>query len=148
MESEKMTTRAFNHRERVRTEVGESSRTKESLAQETDINYIVSRFKKTGAISHVNQAAAKYGDFSATTDLKSAFDQVDEATAAFHALPAAVRFAAKNDPVVLGAMLESPEGLEALLKAENPPDPDAPAAAPPTPAEKPEGNPPTPAAAE
>ncbi len=111
--------RKFNYREAVKTPVGTLSRTKQSLAAETDINYIVHRFKASGGTAHVNALPAKYGDFSEVTELKAMFDLVDQAVASFEALPAAVRSAAHNDPIRLAEMIASPEGMQALLKAEN-----------------------------
>lgn len=122
-------TRPYNHRERVQTPVGSRTRTKASLASETDINFIVKRFQRTGAISHVTQMQAAYGDFTEAADLKNMMDRVDLACEDFEGLPATVRAACDNDPVTLVHMLGSPEGLQALADAENPylPKPEVPA---------------------
>lgn len=95
------------------------TKTKEALAQETDINYIVERFKRTGAVVHLSELPPQYGDFADAPDLKAALDLVGQVGELFDDLPAPVRSIAENDPLVLAEMMETAEGRQALLEAEN-----------------------------
>lgn len=96
--------------------VGET-RTRQSEAEETDVNRIVARHRKTGVVTHLSSKAPVFGDVSMAVDLKAAFDLVNEAAGGFLELPAAVRQAALNDPVKLLEMLSTPEGTQALREA-------------------------------
>lgn len=80
-------------------------RTKQAHKDECDINKIVSRFEKTGVLSHVAAEEAAYGDFS-PIDYRDALDMVIMAEKAFADLPARVRARFNNDP---GSFLEAAE---------------------------------------
>jgi len=97
-----------NHiRERVPVvlECNGLGRTKQAHKDECDINKIVSRFEKTGVLSHVAAEQAAYGDFS-PIDYRDALDMVIKAEKAFADLPARVRARFNNDP---GSFLEAAE---------------------------------------
>lgn len=73
-----------------------------SLAQqhfkeETDINYIVDTFTRTGTLPQ-SSMVGQFGDFTHATDYKTALDAVIHAQDAFMTLPAAVRSRFANDP--------------------------------------------------
>lgn len=93
------------------------SRTKQSEGPATDINAIVKKYETTGMVSHLNQRAPMYGDFSQAVALHEALNAVMEADDAFMTLPAEVRKEAENDPVRFLEMLASPEGTEVLVEA-------------------------------
>ncbi len=97
--------------------VGESSRTKQAHKDECDINLIIKRHQHTGAISHLNPNAPRFGDFATPYDLKSAIDAVNEASATFEALSADIRAAAQNSPVQFLEMLDQEDGRAALADA-------------------------------
>lgn len=104
-------------RPRFRTPVGEKSKTKQSMAEDCDINLIISRHAQTGQISHLNPKAPQFGDFTHPMDLKQAIDAVNDARARFGELPSDVRSAAANDPVQFLAMLEDENGTRELEAA-------------------------------
>lgn len=82
----------------------EPSRTKQSFAEEADINFIVSRFMKTGYLPPVEEMGGPqlaFGDFSGGVDFLEAMERVREAEGAFRALPAPVREHFRNDPAEL-----------------------------------------------
>jgi len=101
---------------RVQTDVGTTSRTKQANRNETDINLMVSRYKKTGQFQNLNPREPKYGDFSQAASLEEAFNLVQNANRSFMELPAQVRALAGNNPITLLEML-SDEGATQALKA-------------------------------
>jgi len=104
-------------RPRFYSPVGERSRTKQAHKDECDINLIIKRHADTGAISHLNPQAPRFGDFATPYDLKSAIDAVNEAAHTFEQLPAEVRQAAANSPVQFLEMLEDDDGRDELAAA-------------------------------
>ena len=93
----------------------EPSRTRQEFAEECDINTLMSRFERTGVISHVNPRSPMYLDLSeGVPDLQSAMDMVRIATDSFMSLPAAVRRDFDNDPVKFVMFAEDPANIEKL----------------------------------
>jgi len=88
---------AFSPRERVRTEVGTISRTKQAFKNSTDINKIMEKYQKTGILNHINTQRAQY-DFATSLDFKSAVDLINEAEEMFNALPSYARERFENKP--------------------------------------------------
>lgn len=75
----------------------EESLTRQSFAEEADINTLVRRFGLTGQMP--NQVAApSYGDFTEVVDYQTALNAVLHAEDAFMALPGEVRARFHNDP--------------------------------------------------
>lgn len=76
---------------------GEPSMTKQSFAEECDINTIVRRFGLTGELpSGVRMPT--YADFSNVVDFHTAMNAIAQAGEAFDAMPAEVRARFDNDP--------------------------------------------------
>lgn len=71
--------------------------TKDSFAEECDINTIVRRFGLTGQLP-TDVRAPMYGDFSEAMDYQSALHAVMAAQDSFMAMPAEVRQRFGNDP--------------------------------------------------
>lgn len=84
-------------RRRVVPELGDESLTKQSMAQESDINQIVARHIAHGVPLFVD-GRATYGDFSSFLDYHGSLNAVLRAQEEFNALPAAVREHVGNDP--------------------------------------------------
>lgn len=104
-------------RTRVTVAPGGRTRTKQANRNETNINLMVARYKKTGMFQNLNPREPKYGDFSEATSLEEAFNRVKEAERSFMQLPAQVRALAQNDPVTLLEMLADEGATAALVKA-------------------------------
>ncbi len=104
-------------RARVYTEVGDRTRTKQSMQDECDVNLIIKRHSATGALTHLNPKAPQFGNFASPYDLKSAIDAVHMAQDRFLKLPAEIRSAAQNNPVRFLEMLEDPDGQADLADA-------------------------------
>lgn len=85
----------------------EETLTKQSFAEETDINVIVNRFMKTGYLpTAINMPT--YGDFADAPDYHTALNLIQAAEEAFYDLPAELRARFENDPGQLMAFLEDP----------------------------------------
>lgn len=92
-------------------------RVKQANRNETDINLMVARYKKTGQFQNLNPREPKYGDFSEAASLEEAFNQVQAANRSFMELPARVRALAGNNPVTLLEMLADEGATAALIEA-------------------------------
>lgn len=100
------------------------SRTKQSFAEESDINFIMARYLETGQLDPlvVQQREAAFGDFSDGLDFMGAMNRVVEGQAAFGTLSSKVRDRFGNDPVLLLEFLSDPanraeaEGLGLVQK--------------------------------
>lgn len=79
------------------------SRTKQSFAEESDINFIMARYMETGQLDPlvVQQREAAFGDFSDGLDFMGAMNRVVEGQAAFGTLSSKVRERFRNDPALL-----------------------------------------------
>lgn len=88
-------------RERVRTAVGEKSRTKQSFAEESDINAIMRKYLSSGILPHLSSSPPRYGDFSTAGDYLEAMNKVKDAEQRFADLPSNVRDHVDNDPAKL-----------------------------------------------
>jgi len=76
---------------RVYHPIGEEpSATKQEFAQDCDINIILARFQRTGAMNHFAAYAPNYGDFSAL-DYQTAQNTLIRAQKMFDALPSSIR---------------------------------------------------------
>lgn len=71
--------------------------TKQSFAEEVDINTIVRRFNITGELP-TNVRMPEYGDFEGIFDFTSAMNAIRAAQESFDAMPADVRSRFHNDP--------------------------------------------------
>lgn len=109
------------------------SMTKQSDVEESDINYILDRFQRTGEISSSNPIAPRYGDFTLVPSYQEALHLVRDAQVAFDELPSKVRDRFHNDPEEFLEFVSSPgneaemRGLGLLPPLEGSPDgPEAP----------------------
>lgn len=108
----------------------EDSLTRQSFAEEADINTLVKRFGLTGQMPEA-VSFPTYGDFSQVMDYQSALNMVLEADDAFMSLPAETRARFGNQPGELLRFLEDPQnrseaeklGLVVPKAPEPPPDP-------------------------
>ncbi len=76
-------------------------RTKQSFRQEADINFIVSRYEKTGMLvdpSVVRRRQALFGDFSEVGDFLACQEKILKGHEAFSTLSSSVRERFHNDP--------------------------------------------------
>jgi len=73
------------------------SLTKQSFTKECDINNIMAKYQKTGAIEHVNKHEASYG-FATSIDFQEALEIIRTGQTMFDELPSSIRTKFDNDP--------------------------------------------------
>lgn len=73
------------------------SRTKQSMHDETEINNIIAKYRRTGVVEHLAKYQGDYGEF-ADLDYQTALNQVIAANEMFASLPADIRGRFANDP--------------------------------------------------
>lgn len=93
-------------RGRVQSVPEGETRTKQSFKDTTDINRIMSSYKRTGLVSHVSPGGARYEDLPDAFDFHEAASRVVLANQAFQALPARLRDRFGNEPGPLLAFLQ------------------------------------------
>ncbi len=86
----------------MRITFAKKGRTKQSMKDECDINKIMAKYQKTGAIAHVNRHGAEYG-FATSDDFATAMRTVTVAQEMFDGLPSTIRNRFANNP---GAFLD------------------------------------------
>lgn len=91
----------------------EKSLTKQSMKKETDVNFIVAKYQKTGMMQHREQHEGQYGEFFAI-DYHEALNAVIAAQTMFSTLPSSMRNRFNNDPGEFIAFVENPDNLEEM----------------------------------
>lgn len=91
----------------------DESRTKQSFADDSDVNNIMRKYMATGQVSHLNNSEPNYG-FAPSIDFKEAMDTVKTAQEGFYNLPAEIREKFGSDPVRFLEALESPDSDDLL----------------------------------
>lgn len=104
----------FQPVERVQTMFDpKEGRTKQSFADDCDINKIIKRYQSTGFTPPVNENGI-YSDYSSTTLFDSMLI-VAEGKSMFEALPALVRKQFDNDPVKFLEYAENPQNQQGMI---------------------------------
>lgn len=99
----------------INQDVGEYSETKASFQDESDINYIMRRFEKTGQLPEMIRENPIYGDFSNPVDYQEALNLINLAHEQFDALGAKVRDRFQNDPEKFLAFCSDPANQEEMI---------------------------------
>ena len=94
----------------------EPSRTQQQFAEECDINIILDKFNATGVMSHVSSMQPVYADVTGYGDLAECFRKVENAQAAFDALPSKLRAELDNDPRNLVPYITNPANKERCIE--------------------------------
>ena len=100
---------------RVYCPVTQPSMTKQSFGNECNINMIMAKFQKTGAISHYAKFAPTYGD-ATPVELHDALNIVADANSMFEELPSSLRKKFNNDPEQFLEFVQNPDNLEEMRK--------------------------------
>lgn len=101
---------------RVYTQSSLASRTQQQHKDSCDINRILSKYKLTGSLTHLNRQSGVYADLTSLTDYQNSIDSVMKANNAFAALPAAIRDRFQNDPSQLLSFMEDPKNYDEGVK--------------------------------
>lgn len=114
---------------RVQKTFSKPSLTKQSFANDANINVIMARWERDGLVQSANQRAPQYGDFSNVDSYKAALDGVMAANGDFLQLSAEIRARFDNEPVQLLEFLDNPDNLDEArelgIVAALPPEPEA-----------------------
>lgn len=91
--------------------------TDQSMTSDTDINIIVSRYKKTGVMPSMPiQQAAQYFDTTKVASFQDAHNRIAAAKSAFQQLPSQLRALMDNDPMKAEAFFKNPDNFAELEK--------------------------------
>lgn len=115
--------------------IKEPSMTKQEFVAECDINNVIRSYQVTGIMAHLNERAAQglFLDLPDPMDYQEALNMAQAASAAFAALPSAVRNRFENDPAQFLAFMQDPANTEEAIKlglAKAPPEPPVPPPSP------------------
>lgn len=118
----------YKPHDRVQFSSDKPSLTKRSFKNECDINIIMSKFEKTGLISHHNAQQGQYGNFIGAPDYHHAMNLIIQANEMFASLPSKIRARFNNDPSEFLSFAQDPENTEEMIKlglkhAEKPAEP-------------------------
>ncbi len=89
------------------------SLTKQSFTAECDINNIMRKYQKTGAIDHVNKHEASYG-FATSDTFQESLDIVARGQSMFNELPSSIRTKFENDPAQFLEFVQNPENTKEM----------------------------------
>ena len=102
-------------REAVSVDVSGESRTKQSFAKECDINHIMAKYQKTGAITHFAKHSPQYGIADGQT-FQDAMNLVCEAQEMFNELPSSIRSRFGNDPAAFLDFVNDEGNADEMIK--------------------------------
>jgi len=92
------------------------SMAKQSMRDECDINLIVDRYRKSGAVSHLARGVPQFSDVSQVGDYRTAIENARAAEEFFSKLPAKLRAAFSNDVAEYLEALQDPGAADRLEK--------------------------------
>lgn len=104
------------HRSRIRVSHrgGGELVTKQSHKAECDIHNILSQYRRTGIISHVQAARPTYTDLPDGLDFQASMNLILQAQETFAGLPARVRDHFRNDPARFLAAFQDESQVDTL----------------------------------
>lgn len=106
----------FYPHERVQAEPGGPSMTQQNFKDDSDINLILAKYKKTGLIDHINKYGGQYADMPGEDDFHAAMNLVTNAQTMFADLPSEIRGHFENDPALFLDFMDDPENREEAIK--------------------------------
>ncbi len=90
-------------------------RTKQAMSAECDVNLIMKKYQKTGAISHFRNNSGEYG-FASGIDFHSAMNIIVKAQTMFSDLPSSIRNKFGNDPAAFLDFAQDPDNADAMAE--------------------------------
>lgn len=102
---------------RVRRVNDEPEVTKQSFRDECDINNIISQYKATGVLRHLNSAEARFADVTELRDFSEAMVMVKAAEEVFMELPSSARKVFNHDPAAFLDAAHDPQKRDLLVEA-------------------------------
>lgn len=107
-------TKAGRQRIRVYTVTGETM-TEQAHAKDTDINYILKNYTRTGMIKHAKDHAGYYDDIDGQT-YHEMLNTVMEARNTFMEMPSAIRNKFNNDPGQFMDFVQNPDNIDEMVE--------------------------------
>jgi len=102
---------AYSPKVKVPARKGGPSRTKQSFKKETDLNYLIARYQKTGQLPRISDRKPQFG-YAPSVDFQEALELVETAKSNFNSLPSHVRERFHNDPATFLSFVENPENAD------------------------------------
>ena len=103
-------------RKRQQFKFEKPSMTKQSFKKQCNINNIMSKYEKTGVLTHVNTKQPQYGDFSQIPDYRESLDKVIQAEDSFLSLPAKIRAKFNHYPSEFMDFCLDPENRDQMIE--------------------------------
>jgi len=100
---------------RVQFSCADDGRTKQSMAEECDINIIMAKFERTGFVSHLAKHGGSYG-FASAVDFHDAMNVVTKAEQMFADLPAKARRRFGGDASSFLEFVQDSENLDEMVE--------------------------------
>ncbi len=94
----------------------DKGKTKQSFAKECDINNIMSRYEKTGAMSHLTKYEGRYGDYATSMDLHEYMQEMGKTQDMFDDLPKEIKREFGQDPGKFIDFVQNPENSGRLAE--------------------------------
>ena len=91
-------------------------RTEQHHKDDVKIQNILKRYDKTGLITHVNAATARYGEFTDVNEYQEALNLVIDAQNSFDELPSDIRRRFGNDPGQFFEFATNPDNADEMVK--------------------------------
>jgi len=92
------------------------SLTKQSFANECNINHIMKKFQKSGLVDHLNENKGEYGNYIGYEDYHTSMNKILAADIAFSSIPSSIRANFNNDPAKFLEFAQNPENLDELIE--------------------------------
>lgn len=90
-------------------------KTKQSFANESDINLLMARYKSVDNLPGIVQRMPQYGDYSNVADFQTAQNQVAKAKEVFAEIPSNIRDLVGNDPGRFIEFVSDPNNEQQLI---------------------------------
>lgn len=104
----------YQKKPRFYTSIGrDPSRTKQAFKEECDINNIMAKYQKTGALTHANNRHPEYG-FATSTDFRQSMEIVVHAQEIFDELPSSIRAKFGNSPEAFLEFAQNPDNASEM----------------------------------
>lgn len=92
------------------------SLTQQQFKEECDVNNILSKYRRTGMVSHLAKHQGNFGDFSSVEEYQVSLDKLMTAQRSFEALPSEIRSKFENDPAKLIEFLDNKNNDQEAIK--------------------------------
>lgn len=106
---------AYGPKARTGIRFSDKTPTKQSFQDECDINKIMAKFQKTGAINHANRHEPQYA-FASGEDFRESLEIISKAQDMFGDLPASIRSTFNNKPDEFLTFVQNPDNLSEMAE--------------------------------